>query len=96
MGNMVGESVEERSEERKEWQKGNRKKVKAKRKSEDDTEETQSKSKPLPSIPEPVVADPSINVHGEPIIPKEEPIDWNTIKLPTFLTTSPPPKKLKG
>ncbi|KAL8116604.1 hypothetical protein AgCh_022950 [Apium graveolens] len=59
--------------------------------SEGNTEETKS----LPSIPEPFVADPTINIHGEPIIPKEEPIDWDTINLPTFLTTLPLPKKQK-
>ena len=82
-------------EERKEWQKGNRRKAKAHRRSEDNPEDTKSISKPLPSIPKPFVADPSINIHGEPIIPKEEPIDWDTINLPTFLTTLPLPKKQK-
>ncbi|KAL8157704.1 hypothetical protein AgCh_002416 [Apium graveolens] len=75
------------------WQKGNRKKANTKRKMVDKTEETHSKSKPLPSIPEPIVPDPFMNIHGETIIPKEEPIDWDTIKLPTFLTSSPPSKK---
>ena len=90
-GSIFGESMEEREE----WQKGNRRKAKAHRRSEDNTEVTKSISKPLPSIPEPLVANPTINIHGEPIIPKEEPIDWDTIKLPTFLTTLPLPKKQK-
>ena len=93
MGDMVGTEMEERSKE--EWQKGKRKKVNAKRKKVDKTEETQSISKPLPSIPEPIVPDPFMNIHGETIIPKEEPIDWDTIKLPTFLTSSPSSKKQK-
>ena len=92
---MVDNDMEERSKEREEWQKGNRKKANAKRKMVDETEETQSKSKPLPSIPEPIVPNPFMNIHGETIIPKEEPIDWDTIKLPTFLTSSPPSKKQK-
>ncbi|KAL8145899.1 hypothetical protein AgCh_003872 [Apium graveolens] len=95
MGDMVGTEMEERSKGREEWQKGNRKKVNAKRKMVDKTEETQSISKPPPSIPKPIMSDPFMNIHGETIIPKEEPIDWDTIKLPTFLTSSPPSKKQK-
>ena len=63
LGSIFGENMEEREE----WQKGNRRKAKAHRRSEDNPEDTKSISKPLPSIPEPLVANPTINIHGEPI-----------------------------
>ena len=95
-GSIDESVVEEKDEERKKWQKGQRTKAKAKRWYDDDKiEETETKSHPLPSIPEPFTIYPNFNIHGEPIIPKEEPIDWDNIKLATFITSLPPMKKQK-
>lgn len=77
-GSIDERVVEEEDEERKEWQTGQQTKAKAKRQCVDDkNEETETKSQPLPSKPEPFTIDPNFNIHGEPIIPKEEPIDWD-------------------
>ncbi|PZO92733.1 MAG: hypothetical protein DI617_09450, partial [Streptococcus pyogenes] len=95
MVSMGGMAEKSEAGERKEWQKGHRKKRKARREGNDDeeTEEKSTKTQPQLPIPEPIILDPNFNIHGEPIIPKEEPIDWDNIKLPTFLTSPQPPKK---
>lgn len=88
---LYGDEEYDSEEERKIWKKGNRTKAKAKMVVEE-TENVQAKSKSSP-ITEPFVVDSNFNIHGEPIIPKEEPIDWDNIKLPSFFNIPQPPKK---
>ena len=37
--------------------------------------------------------DPSMNYHGEPILPKDEPIDWENLPMPTFNFSIPTKKR---
>ncbi|KAL8099250.1 hypothetical protein AgCh_031785 [Apium graveolens] len=53
-------------------------------------------SKPSMVFEEFKVVDPTRNIHGEPIIPKDEPVDWNSLPVPKLnLLIFNKPKKTK-
>lgn len=82
----VTKKLEEEIESKKEWQTGHRLKSGAKIPS---TEVNDEDSQPMPInqtiIPEAELkVDPGMNFHGEPIQPKDEPIDWKKMSMLAF------------
>ena len=52
-----------------------------------DKESEYTEDKPASQATKPVEefrVDPSMNYHGEPILPKDEPIDWDNLPMPSF------------
>lgn len=70
-----------------------RTKVKAKRKLVVDEEEAPATKWITPVIISPKIVTPSINIHGQPIVPKEEQIHLDNIELPKFLLENETEKK---
>ena len=48
------------------------------------TSTTTQASKPSVVFEDIKVVDPYRNIHGEPIVPKAEPIDWESLPIPDF------------
>ncbi|XP_074356097.1 uncharacterized protein LOC141695778 [Apium graveolens] len=91
-----------KKELRQEWVKGIRRKANAKRlvsptESETDQVQSTTSSQPTVSTKKPVEVKfyPEINFYGEPIIPKDEPIDWDSIPLTDLNIPVPTTKKNK-
>ncbi|KAL8115285.1 hypothetical protein AgCh_021943 [Apium graveolens] len=91
MPTMIAESLHEEKQEKPKQTKKPRLKFRPKRKMDfdEDKEEympTQSTSTSQPVMPTMVQAKfkvySDMNFHGEPIIPKDEPIDWESLSLP--------------
>ncbi|KAL8108799.1 hypothetical protein AgCh_025042 [Apium graveolens] len=61
------------------------------------TSSTTQASKPSVVFEDIRVADPYKNIHGEPILPKDEPIEWENIPIPDFnLPILRKPKRTKS